>query len=361
MDNKNYRTLKAMCKSDNFTQEQKDLARMLVEGYWDEEIGTYKNSTLDENQVQEVLEGFYSGLTNEQIQIYAKDRLTSSEMKAIREGAILGMDIQELTKCAHIFSEELLLAVLHYSLAQMSFEENKLKKGLNSKSFITTMNFMADKIYGIAEEMTNKIKTEIQSEIETSVNYSNNLINKHAKKTMLKDTEYQIKEATLLSVGEYKKYHHLIPESRDCWWLRPSGFSQSFVARVHDFGIVYESGLYVITDATAVRPALRIQTSNPESFKAGDKIDIQDKKWTVLDVSEDHLYILCDSSVGVHRFDKESNNWETSELKCWLEEQFSIKKTVSIDTLIDNATKEQHHEPTKYSHTKNIGGFKYEI
>lgn len=150
---------------------------------------------------------------------------------------------------------------------------------------------------------------------------------------MLNDTEYKIKEATLLSVEEYEKYQSLIPFLGNWWWLRSPGLIQYCATHVNDGGGVSEAGHYVTYGSCAVRPALYIEVSNPENFRAGDKIDLQDKKWTVLDVFDVSLYILCDDHIGYHRFDSKSNNWETSELKGWLEEQFSIKKNISFYAL----------------------------
>lgn len=131
----------------------------------------------------------------------------------------------------------------------------------------------------------------------------------------------EIKEATLLSIEEYKKYESIIPLLKKWWWLRSPGYYQSYAAGVSDDGGVYERGINVAFDFYAVRPALKIQISNSESFKSGDKLDLLDKKWTVLDVLKKEIYILCNESIGNHKFDSKSNIWETSELKTWLESQ----------------------------------------
>lgn len=137
--------------------------------------------------------------------------------------------------------------------------------------------------------------------------------------------DFQIKEATLLSSKEFKKYKHIIPLLNERWWLRSPGYDITRTVYIYYFSDIFEFGRTISSsNDITVRPALKIKVSNLEYLKVGDKLDILDKKWTVLDILEDYVYILCDGHMGYHRFDTESNNWETSELKKFIEDKFEV-------------------------------------
>ena len=134
-----------------------------------------------------------------------------------------------------------------------------------------------------------------------------------------------VKGITLLSIEEHRKYKPIIPLIEDWWWLRSPGYYQNYVAFVDIFGDVCEYGNGVYID-NAVRPALKLNLEisdtlfwyKPEKL-IGTKIEYGNYRWTVLDTSLGELYVLCDSIIARRRFDPESNNWATSELKQWLE------------------------------------------
>lgn len=140
--------------------------------------------------------------------------------------------------------------------------------------------------------------------------------------TIIKKTERECKvaEITLLSVEEYRCYKSLIPYIEEDWWLRSPGSYSYYATSIDSHGAVYEGGSYVDYAFIGVRPVLNISISNSSEFFKGDSIEIFNKTWTVLDVKEDQIYILADKIIAQRRFDKESNDWEKSELKTWLEE-----------------------------------------
>lgn len=121
----------------------------------------------------------------------------------------------------------------------------------------------------------------------------------------------EINEITLLSVEEAKEIpSRILPHCSDWWWLRSPGCNQdyAYAAFVYHDGDVNEFGTYVYRCGNAVRPAFRI--SNLES-ETGDKVMVSKTLCTVIDKG----LVLADYPVCRHRFDSESNNWETSELK----------------------------------------------
>lgn len=118
----------------------------------------------------------------------------------------------------------------------------------------------------------------------------------------------EVDEITLLSAEEARKVPKSILACGEWWWLRSPGNYQLSSALVSFDGVVYEYGLLVYFALYTVRPAFRI--SNLES-KIGDKIMISKTWCTIIDEG----LALADSPVCEHRFDSKSNNWESSELK----------------------------------------------
>lgn len=118
----------------------------------------------------------------------------------------------------------------------------------------------------------------------------------------------EIDEITLLSIEEVEK----IPQSiRACgrrWWLRSPGYNQKFVAYVYDDGDINENGDFIYFDTNTVRPVFKI--SNLES-NIGAPIRINKTWCTVIDKG----LVLADNPICNHRFHEKSNEWESSELK----------------------------------------------
>lgn len=126
----------------------------------------------------------------------------------------------------------------------------------------------------------------------------------------LKHGEYEI---TLLTVEEYKRYKPQIPHVNDWWWLRSPGCDQDYAADVSSAGVVSLTGYGVDSDYGAVRPALR---SKIIDLSVGEQVIALGNRWTVIDTG----LAISNEVVARKRFDGNSNDWETSELKEWLEE-----------------------------------------
>ena len=59
----------------------------------------------------------------------------------------------------------------------------------------------------------------------------------------------------------------------------------------------------------------------PLGLKVGDKFDLAETNWTILDIKEEGYLCLADS-IGDMEFDTESNNWTTSALREYLNTEF---------------------------------------
>jgi hypothetical protein len=120
-------------------------------------------------------------------------------------------------------------------------------------------------------------------------------------------------EITLLTAEEYERYEPKIPTINDRWWLRSPGSGQLYAKYVSDAGGVPNYGDRVNTDDGAVRPALKSEIID---LPIGERFIALGNRWTVIDTG----LAISNESVAHRRFDCESNDWETSELRAWLED-----------------------------------------
>ena len=135
----------------------------------------------------------------------------------------------------------------------------------------------------------------------------------------------ELKSITLLTEREYIKYKSVIPETNWWWWLRsPSPGCGSYVHVIDDDGTLFD---YDCNDyCGGVRPfcIFDIESDNPlfwckSEVLVGSKIKYGKYEWTVLNAENGELHALCDGIIAKHRFDEETNIWQDSELKVWLE------------------------------------------
>ena len=62
----------------------------------------------------------------------------------------------------------------------------------------------------------------------------------------------------------------------------------------------------------------------PLGLKVGDKFDLAETNWTILDIKEEGYLCLADS-IGEMEFDTESNNWISSQLREYLNTEYKEK------------------------------------
>lgn len=129
--------------------------------------------------------------------------------------------------------------------------------------------------------------------------------------------ELKILDITLLSIEEAKKLPERLREYEDWWWLRSSGISKYYAAYVDDDGSVSSRGLVVCGNYGSVRPALVINL-NSSSFKVGDCFIFANKEFEI--ISENMAF--CKSDIGLSRFAEVTNNYETSEIKKYINNWF---------------------------------------
>lgn len=125
-----------------------------------------------------------------------------------------------------------------------------------------------------------------------------------------------------------KKQKKRIPVLNDWWWLRSAGRNPHRAAGVNPGGSTDKTGAFIELDDEAVRPVLIISDFVDCHTNTGEKVEYGGYIWTaVLD-----NMAVCDEIIGRHRFDANTNDYEKSEirqyLENWLEEKMKEEESL---------------------------------
>ncbi len=131
-----------------------------------------------------------------------------------------------------------------------------------------------------------------------------------------------IEKISLLTIEEAKGLPEKIRWYDDWWWLQSEGGECNHAAIVLDNGSINSYGIYVDNEF-AVRPVLTISNLDCWNLDVGNWVYIQGKVYVY--IGDNRVLYDDDEEIVRHRFDKESNNYEQSEIKQivdrWLEEE----------------------------------------
>lgn len=107
------------------------------------------------------------------------------------------------------------------------------------------------------------------------------------------------------------------------WWLRSPGYNSEFAAVVDASGAVDVDGDFVDNDHNAVRPVIRVTDLNDMEETDDGYIRYLGTKWVNI---TDYTGVVCllkkKCLKNPHRFDAESNDYEKSEIKKYLEDWY---------------------------------------
>lgn len=139
---------------------------------------------------------------------------------------------------------------------------------------------------------------------------------------MAEDTFLEIYGITLLTAGEAYKVPQTIRACKAGWWLQsPSDYDFISIMFVFQNGMISRYG-DVIDIERHVRPALiipELEDLNLEKYK--DSVTIFDREWIYIG----NGMVLAEKPIFESIFDKNSNNYESSQIKQkledWLETQ----------------------------------------
>ena len=129
-------------------------------------------------------------------------------------------------------------------------------------------------------------------------------------------------EIFLLSSEEYDRYKQNIPKIAILWWLRTPGGNQKTASTVYGNGSIYYSGDYVYYDCGAIRPALKIFDKAFKDIEVGNRYIKYDFPW----IKVDENLAIAELPIGFCRFDIESNDYKTSEIRKYINEWKECRK-----------------------------------
>lgn len=155
----------------------------------------------------------------------------------------------------------------------------------------------------------------------------------------------------LLSLEEVNEY---LPteKSRMCnyngeyvwWWLRTPGSFANIATYVYNNGCINYLGSSVILHSIAVRPALHLNLAylNTLEHTRDGRVYFAGREWLVLD--EETGLLLSKKAICLHHFDDNSNKYEQSEIRAYLNEKMyndlftTEERKIIVDTVIDGET-----------------------
>lgn len=117
------------------------------------------------------------------------------------------------------------------------------------------------------------------------------------------------------------------------WWLRTPGYDSFDAAVVGASGAVDGGGDYVDYDSYAVRPVIRVTDESLNDMKETDDgyIRYLGTKWINITEYTGAVCLLKKKCLKKpHRFDAESNNYEKSEIKDFIEKWYEKKLKKNI-------------------------------
>lgn len=124
-----------------------------------------------------------------------------------------------------------------------------------------------------------------------------------------------IESIYLLSIQQAERLPKYILAIGDSWWLRSPGTFCGAV-EVDENGNVNYFGLKVDYNRGGVRPALKIKNLDLLNLEIGETVKVFG---LLAQCIGDNSVLLCESITN-HRFDSKSNDYETSEVKRFIEE-----------------------------------------
>ena len=132
-----------------------------------------------------------------------------------------------------------------------------------------------------------------------------------------------------------KKCIHEIPKIKDSWWLRDAGLYQGYGVCIDRNGNIFDGsdwdeGSTDINFKKGVRPVLVVENHD---FNVGDQFAFGNHKWTIIYIYGTNLDLclaICNAIIDFHRFDKKSNDYESSEIKAIVDTDFRTNENKKL-------------------------------
>ena len=130
-----------------------------------------------------------------------------------------------------------------------------------------------------------------------------------------------IKGITLLSIKEARKLPQWILADGSRWWLRSPGRDRHDAAGITSYGSILSLGRSIRDTGAYARPAIKIDVRPYLPLMVGETVLILGR---LAQYIGNDMVLLCEP-IGCHRFDENSNDYEKSEIKEFVEEWLKKK------------------------------------
>lgn len=138
---------------------------------------------------------------------------------------------------------------------------------------------------------------------------------------MIKIKNEEIETIYLLSIQQAERLPGYILAIGDSWWLRSPG-TFCGTAEVDENGNINYSGLRVDYNCLGVRPVLTVKDLDSLNFEIGETVKVLG---LLAQYIGNNSVLLC-KSIAKHKFDSKSSDYETSEIKQFIEEWLKERK-----------------------------------
>lgn len=142
------------------------------------------------------------------------------------------------------------------------------------------------------------------------------------------DPDVNVRNITLLTLKEYKKYfENIVPIKQRDWWLQSPGTHSILVTCVNRYGDANKYGTFVGDPDLAVRPVLKIKSFR---LPIGDKFTLFGHNWTMIS----KRLALCDDIIGYCAFREkdyeanDANDYIASDVRKFINNWFERQKGV---------------------------------
>ena len=121
------------------------------------------------------------------------------------------------------------------------------------------------------------------------------------------------------------------------WWLKSPGQFDDFALGVGKDGTVYSHGC-IVDDTGAVRPVLTVSNLDSSNLELYDNYQLLDNFWIYIGDNK----FLYDGIPVKHIFDKDSNDYESSEIKGYLDNWLKELQSKVLDKPLKEDTVKQN-------------------
>ena len=143
----------------------------------------------------------------------------------------------------------------------------------------------------------------------------------------------EIAEVALLSASGWEDVLASVPnvliESSHRWWTCSPCRAHDCVVFVNVDGSIYHPGTYVMSEKIWIRPVFRIRPRTTKILLPGTKVTVGAFDGVVINdiqhTNQEYYDVLCNTVTTSHSFDSETNEFDNSEIKEYINSPVFLK------------------------------------